>query len=273
MSLLRSRHVLAAAVIVSLVPEINTSLFFYLLSTHATPKEMSLVDVSGSMASLLTLLLYNACRPSHRTSFFAGVVLNAVAATMGCLMADDAVPWLLQGAALEAAVSAVGGALILMPTITVLGKTSASSKHEATVYSLALSVLNLSAVGSETVAAAAMRQLHVTKGDVNNVRVFVGVVAVITVLTAPAACLFPNNKYSSLQQREEEEEDEIELLPKKKITVPHDDTFTLEDSSDTSHSSSREIAEMETDTEPYASSESENSDTLDRNMPRPLPVV
>ena len=64
-SLFESRDVLTAAVVVSLVPEINTSLFFYLLSAHATPKEMSLVDVSGSMASLLTLLLYNTCRPSH----------------------------------------------------------------------------------------------------------------------------------------------------------------------------------------------------------------
>ena len=266
---MQSRYVLAAAIIVSLVPEINTSLFFYLLSAHATPREMSLVDVSGSMASLLTLMLYNACRPSHRKSFFVGVMLNAVAAMMGCFMADDAVPWLLQGAALEAAVSAVGSALILMPTITVLGKTSAASKHEATVYSLALSVLNLAAVGSETVAAAAMRQLHVTKGDVNNVRVFVGVVAVITVLTAPAACLFPNET----SRAQEAPEDEIELLARDKA-MAHSDAFTLEHSSDTSaEDSSAEIAENTTDTEPYESSDSESSDTLDRDMPHPLPVV
>lgn len=269
LSLMQSRYVLAAAIIVSLVPEINTSLFFYLLSAHATPREMSLVDVSGSMASLLTLMLYNVCRPSHRKSFFVGVMLNAVAAVMGCFMADDAVPWLLQGAAFEAAVSAVGSALILMPTITVLGKTSAASKHEATVYSLALSVLNLAAVGSETVAAAAMRQLHVTKGDVNNVRVFVGVVAVITVLTAPAACLFPNET----ARAQEAPEDEIELLARGKA-MAHSDAFTLEDSSGTSaEDSSADIAEKTTDTESHASSESEDSDTLDRDMPHPLPVV
>ena len=180
------------------------------------------MDVSGSMASLLTLLLYNTCRPSHRRSFFAGVVLNAVAALMGCFMADDAVPWLLQGAAFEAALSAVGSALVLMPTITVLGKTAASSEHEATVYSLALSVLNLASVGSESVAAAAMRQLHVTKGDVNNVRVFVGAVAVITLLTAPAAWLFPKKG-----PHDDAPEEEHELLPREKHGPPPNKTAAL----------------------------------------------
>ena len=190
-SLWSCRYALAAAVLVSLVPEINTSLFFYLLSAHATPKEMSLVDVSGSLASLLTLLLYNACRPRHRASFFWGVVLNALAAAVGCFMANDAVTPLLQGAAFQAALSAVGSALVLMPTVTVLGKAAASSRTEATSYSCALSVLNLASVASESVAAAAMRQLHVTKGDVNNVRVFVGAVSVLTLLAAPSAWMFP----------------------------------------------------------------------------------
>lgn len=292
-SLLQSRAVLAAAVIVSLVPEINTSLFFYLLSAHATPREMSLVDVSGSMASLLTLLVYNICRPSHRRSFFVGVLLNAVAAMMGCLMADDAVPWLLQGAALEAAVSAVGSALVLMPTVTVLGKTAASSEHEATVYSLALSVLNLASVGSETVAAAAMRQLHVTKGDVNNVRVFVGAVAVITLLTAPAAWMFPKSGPKSGAPVALEEE--RELLPmrreRERKRVSHHETFTLDNASSSSLSdvpSSDSAAEKETDTEPFVepivssvSGSVSDSDSDSNNVrsgvsttpPCPLPAV
>lgn len=277
-SLLQSRRVLAAAVVVSLVPEINTSLFFYLLSAHATPREMSLVNVSGSMASLVTLLLYNARRPSHRRSFFAGVVLNAAAALMGCFMANDAVPWLLQGAAFEAALSAVGSALVLMPTITVLGKTAAGSKHEATVYSLALSVLNLASVGSESAAAAAMRQLHVTKGDVNNVRVFVGVVAVITLLTAPAAWLFPDSG-----AREDTPEEELELLPAKKqrrAARRHDGAFTIDEASSSSGSSGCSAAEKDTDVEPFSNSDSPDSDRElyqeANNLtapPRPLPAV
>ena len=272
-SLFESRDVLTAAVVVSLVPEINTSLFFYLLSAHATPKEMSLVDVSGSMASLLTLLLYNTCRPSHRRSFFAGVVLNAVAALMGCFMADDAVPWLLQGAAFEAALSAVGSALVLMPTITVLGKTAASSEHEATVYSLALSVLNLASVGSESVAAAAMRQLHVTKGDVNNVRVFVGAVAVITLLTAPAAWLFPKKG-----PHDDAPEEEHELLPRKRHrrAAKHNDSpFTIEEgsSSGSGGGASSSAAEKETDVGPFSESDASDSDHDLTAVPRPLPVV
>lgn len=192
-SLKECRYVLYAAVIVSLVPEINTSMFFYLLSTHATPKEMSLVDVSGSLSSLVTLGMYNIVRPSHRCAFFTGVVLNAVAAAVASLMANDAVPWLLQGAALQAAVSAVGSALVLMPTVTVLGKTAAKAESEATVYSFALSVLNLASVGSESLASIAMRQLSITKGNVNNIRIFVGVISVITLMTAPSAWLFPSS--------------------------------------------------------------------------------
>lgn len=274
-SLMKSRAVLAASVIVSLVPEINTSLFFYLLSAHATPKEMSLVDVSGSMASLLTLVVYNACRPSHRRSFLAGVLLNAVAALMGCFMADDAVPWLLQGAALEAAVSAVGGALVLMPTVTVLGKTAASSAHEATVYSLALSVLNLASVGSESVAAAAMRQLHVTKGDVNNVRVFVGVVAVITLLTSPVAFLFPKSGAPAAPLEEEREllarrsgrserSERSEQSERRLERASHHETFTLDAALSSSSEGSTSAAEADTDTEPFVESDSE---------PRPLPAV
>lgn len=277
-SLLQSQNVLAAAVIVSLVPEINTSLFFYLLSAHATPREMSLVDVSGSMASLLTLLLYNTCRPSHRRSFFAGVLLNALAALMGCFMADDAVPWLLQGAALEAAVSAVGSALVLMPTITVLGKTAAGSEHEATVYSLALSVLNLASVGSESVAAAAMRQLHVTKGDVNNVRVFVGAVAVITLLTAPAAWLFPPKATQN-----DVPEEELELLPARKRRRqdhPDDRVFTIDEVSSSDGGDGGSATERETDEKPFSESDSSGS-SRERDSdadelaapPRPLPAV
>lgn len=186
------RYTLAGAVLVSLVPEINTSLFFYLLSAKASPKQMALVDVSGAISSLVTLGLYNVLRPNHKCSFFTGVVLNAVAAACGAALADDAVPWLLEGAAAEAVLAAVGSALILMPLVTVLGKTAAQTRNEATTYSCALSVLNMASVLSETIAANAMRQLRIEKGDVNNVRVFVGVVSVLTLMTAPAACLLPS---------------------------------------------------------------------------------
>ena len=152
-----------------------------------------------------------------------------------------------------------------MPTITVLGKTAASSEHEATVYSLALSVLNLASVGSESVAAAAMRQLHVTKGDVNNVRVFVGAVAVITLLTAPAAWLFPKKG-----SHDDAPEEEHELLPRKKRRRAADSVFTIEEALSSESSSA---AEKETDVEPLSESDASDLDHDLTAVPRPLPVV
>lgn len=229
------RCVLAAGVVVNLIPEINTSMFFFLLSTKVTPREMSLIEVTGSFMSLATLAVYNAARPSHRRAFFVGVVLNAVAAAIGSFMANDSVPWLLQGAMLESALSAVGSALILMPTVTELGKTAAASTCEATVYSCALSMLNLASVGSETVAASCMRTLSVTKGNVNNVRIFVALVAVVTLFTAPAALLFPRKKSGVLVvQLEEDEEEQTSRLISRRGARRNVDAFELSMGSDTS---------------------------------------
>ena len=170
-------------------------------------------------------------------------------------------------------VMAGGDALVLMPTVTVLGKTAASSAHEATVYSLALSVLNLASVGSESVAAAAMRQLHVTKGDVNNVRVFVGVVAVITLLTSPAAFLFPKSgapaapseeEHELLERRSEHSERQSERQSEHSGRASHHETFTLDAALSSSSDGSTSAAEADTDTEPFVESDSE---------PRPLPAV
>jgi hypothetical protein len=150
---------------------------------------------------------------------------------------------------LESALSAVGSALILMPTVTELGKQAANSACEATVYSCALSLLNLASVGSETVAASCMRSLSVTKGNVNNVRVFVGVVAVITLFAAPAALLFPKSKKSSVivVRLDEDDEDQTSRLiggtRREKPRGP--EAFELSMGSDSADSA--ELAEATTD--------------------------
>ena len=83
---------------------------------------------------------------------------------------------------------------------------------EATVYSCSLSVLNLAAVISESIAAAAMRQLHVTRGDVNNVRVFVGVVAAVTLIISPVACFFPSRDRPNRPKGCADDEERIQLV-------------------------------------------------------------
>lgn len=190
-SLLSIRTVLGAAVLVGVIPEINTSLFFYMYNNKFEPKVLSLVEVSGSLASLGSLFLYNAVRPGHKLSFGLGVLLSSAAACIGSMISNDSVPWLLEAAAVESVVGSAASILLLMPTITVLGVVSAETKVEATVYSCGLSILNLSGVISESVASAAMRSLHVNKHDVNNVRVYVAVIALLTLLTLPVACCFP----------------------------------------------------------------------------------
>jgi hypothetical protein len=190
-SLMSIRNVLGAAVLVGIIPEINTSLFFYMYNNKFEPKVLSLVDVSGSLASLGSLLLYNAVRPGHTLSFGLGVLLSSAAACIGSMLSNESVPWLLEAAAVESVIGNAASILLLMPTITVLGVVSAETKVEATVYSCGLSILNLSGLVSESVASAAMRSLHVNRGDVNNVRVYVAAVALLTLLTLPSACCFP----------------------------------------------------------------------------------
>lgn len=196
-SLLSIRMILGAAVLVGIIPEINTSLFFYMYNNKFHPKVLSLIEVSGSMSSLASLFLYNAVRPGHKLSFGLGIFLNSLAAFIGSMISNESVPWLLEAAAMESVVGSAASILLLMPTITILGIVSANTKSEATVYSCGLSILNLSGIISESAASAAMRSLHVNKEDINNVRVYVGAVAVLTILTLPSACCFPTREEAS----------------------------------------------------------------------------
>lgn len=196
-SLLSIRMVLGAAVLVGIIPEINTSLFFYMYNNKFQPKVLSLIEVSGAMSSLGSLFLYNAVRPGHKLSFGFGILLNSLAALIGSMISNDSVPWLLEAAAVESVIGSAASILLLMPTITILGIISADTKSEATVYSCGLSILNLSGIISESAASAAMRSLHVNKEDINNVRVYVAAVAAVTILTLPSACCFPTREQAS----------------------------------------------------------------------------
>lgn len=191
-SLWECRHVLAATILVTIVPEFNTSLFFYMIGGGMEPQALSMVEVAGSMASLGALLIYNATRPSHRLSFGFGILLNTTAALVGTLMANDSVPWLLEAAAVEAIIASTASILCLMPTITVLGSFASKTKAESTVYSTGLSIMNLSGVVSEAIASRSMASFNINKQDVNSVRVFVGAVAVLSLTTLPVALCFPS---------------------------------------------------------------------------------
>lgn len=185
------RLVLGAAILVAIVPEFNTSLFFYMIAGGVGPQALSMVEVAGSMASLGALLIYNATRPGHRLSFGLGILLNTLAALVGMLMANDSVPWLLESAAIEAIIASTASILCLMPTITVLGSFASKTNSESTVYSTGLSILNLSGVVSESIASHSMSSLHITKNDVNSVRIFVGFVSILSLMTLPTAFCFP----------------------------------------------------------------------------------
>lgn len=217
-----TKFVLLAAVIVGIVPEIGTAQFFYLLSADATPVSLSYIDLAGSCASFLSLCLYSLLKPSHRLSFFFGVLLNAVACTLGALLTSDSVPWLVPMACAEAVVGAVGSTLCLLPVITLLGHAASRSRYESTLYSAGLSVLNAASVVSESVAGLAMRRLHIASGDTDNIRRFVGVVAAITFLLTPVALLFPRT--SRRAERAHDPEDH-ELVP---LKAPSEASFSLE---------------------------------------------
>ncbi|MBM93560.1 MAG: hypothetical protein CMF51_02265 [Legionellales bacterium] len=135
-TLWQCRLVLGAAVLVAVVPEFNTSLFFYMLGGGMQPQAMSMIEVAGSMASLGALFIYNITRPGHQLSFGFGILLNTLAALMGTLMANDSVPWLLEAAAVEAIIASTASILCLMPTITVLGSYASKTDSESTVYSM-----------------------------------------------------------------------------------------------------------------------------------------
>lgn len=191
------RFVLGAAVLVAIVPEFNTSLFFYMLGGGMEPRALSMVEVAGSMASLGALFIYNATRPGHQLSFGFGILLNTLAALVGTLMANDSVPWLLEAAAVEAVIASTASILCLMPTITVIGVYASKTNAESTVYSTGLSIMNLSGVLSEAIASRSMASFHINKHDVNSVRIFVGVVAVLSLMTLPSAMCFPSRSSAS----------------------------------------------------------------------------
>lgn len=209
----RSSPVLLASIMVGLIPEVGTAQFFYLLSTNATPISLSYIDLAGSTASFLSLCAYSLLKPSHRCSFFLGVLLNAVSCLFGAMLTSDSVPWIVPVACAEAVVGAAGGTLCLMPTITILGRHAAKSRYESTLYSFGLSVLNGASVVSETVSATAMRNLHIARGSTDNIRRFVGVVAALTFCLSPAALLFPGGDHSGDRKRDRKSRTDPECVP------------------------------------------------------------
>lgn len=218
------RYVLFAAVVVACIPEWNTSMFFYLLSNKATPKEISLVDTTASLFGLFALLGYNTCKPPHRTSFAVGILLNCLSAFIGAMVASDSVPWLLESAALESVISAVGNTLLLMPSIVLIGKAAADTRFEATVYSFCLSLLNLASVASESGSALAMHRLHVSHDNVNKVRNFVACISVVTLLSLPVACLLPK----TTSRRQDVLVYKPKRLRKRVFTISGDDSSSEE---------------------------------------------
>lgn len=251
------RLVLGAAVLVAIVPEFNTSLFFYMLAGGVGPQALSMVEVAGSMASLGALLIYNATRPSHRLSFGFGILLNTTAAMVGTLMANDSVPWLLEAAAVEAIIASTASILCLMPTITVLGSFASKTTSESTVYSTGLSIMNLSGVVSEAIASRSMASFHINKHDVNSVRVFVGTVAVLSLMTLPVAMCFPSRS-------KKETPDLLGYahpgLKRKKTKKKTKQVFTLE----TSDSSGEDTAKTEEgETKALAHSDEKSSDVAE----------
>jgi len=154
-------------------------------------------------------------------SFFFGVFLNAVACTLGAFLTNDSVPWLIPMACAEAVISAVGGTLCLMPVITLLGHAASRSRYESTLYSAGLSVLNGASVVSESVAGLAMRRLHIARGDTDNIRRFVGVVAAMTFLLTPVALLFPR----TTPNKKNDSGGDHELVP---LKAPSEASFSLE---------------------------------------------
>ena len=115
------RFVLGAAVLVAIVPEFNTSLFFYMLGGGMEPRALSHGRGGRKHGLSRALFIYNATRPGHQLSFGFGILLGTLAALVGTFMANDSVPWLLEAAAVEAVIASTASILCLMPTITVIG--------------------------------------------------------------------------------------------------------------------------------------------------------
>jgi len=247
------RHILGSAVLVAIGPEFNTSLFFYMLGGGMEPQALSMVEVAGSMASLGALLIYNATRPSHRLSFGFGILLNTAAAIVGTLMANDSVPWLLEAAAVEAIIASTASILCLMPTITILGSFASKTNVESTVYSTGLSIMNLSGVVSEAIASRSMASFHINKQDVNSVRVFVGIIAVLSLVTLPVAFCFPQRSKRVIRDLPGYAHPGIRRKTHKKKIKQR---FTLE----TSESSEEETTKMEEgETAAFVSSDKKSS--------------
>ena len=260
------RFVLGAAVLVAIVPEFNTGLFFYMLGGGMKPQALSMVEVAGSMASLGALFIYNASRPSHQLSFALGILLGTLAALVGTLMANDSVPWLLEAAAVEAIIASTSSILCLMPTITVIGAYAARTKVESTVYSTGLSILNLSGVLSEAIASRSMAAFDISKHDVNSVRIFVGCVAILSLMTLPSALCFPRRnslKVVRMQGFAHPGMKETDYKDyKRRRQRQHDNKFTLEtsDSSDSGNANSSDEKEVQPDGNDASPALSESGD-------------
>ncbi|MBM93561.1 MAG: hypothetical protein CMF51_02270 [Legionellales bacterium] len=96
-----------------------------------------------------------------------------------------------------------------------------------------------------------MSSMHISKDDINSVRVFVGVVAVLSLTTLPAAMCFPRRSRGDEDDGFDDGEEEVVRFTHPGVKKNEEQKFTLE----TSDSSSEENAD------PTDKTQSESHDT------------
>ena len=153
-SLYDMRFLLLTAVMLEIMPEINTA-FFSVLQRGLTPVEMSITSVCGAFASCVVSFLYQ-YTGGFRKCLYASVALNVMCAVLAFAIYLGAPMFGFE--ILRSVLSSVGSMLFLLPIVIEAAKMSTNGS-EGVSYALFISCMNLSGVAGEYFEGIVVRQI------------------------------------------------------------------------------------------------------------------
>lgn len=171
-------RVMLFILVLSVVPEISSVLFYKLKASGVTPMQFSVVGLVGSACSCIIAYAYQYWRGFKRT-IMVGLCISILGGLCAIAISNGVAPYTY--AIARSACNAFASTLITLPIIYYV------SKHcpvgcEGTTYSFVMAWLNLTSVVSETIEGSVVQYIGITDNDLSLLTTFCIVGSVLIVV-------------------------------------------------------------------------------------------
>jgi len=162
----------------SVVPEINSVLFYKLKASGITPIQFSVVGLVGSACSCIVAYVYQYWR-GFKCTIMVGLCISIAGGLCAIAISNGCDPYIY--AIARSMCNACASTLITLPIIYYVSK-HCPVGSEGTTYSFVMAWLNLTSVVSETIEGSIVQYIGITDNDLSLLTTFCTVGSVLTVV-------------------------------------------------------------------------------------------